>query len=148
MANLNTIFQEFNKRIRLPEDKRVELITVRDNLRRRIIIGFRVASQKFTLNHEIDFRSQGSFVMDTIIRPERDDYDIDDGFYIIGVLSQTDRPTPAQFHAWVCEAIGGDQDDIEEVTDKTTCVRVQYKDGFHVDIPIYYAGNFESRVSR
>jgi len=144
MANLNSIFQKFNKSIRLPEDKRVELIVVRDNLRKRIIVGFQLASQDFTHNHEIDFRSQGSFVMDTIIKPERDDYDIDDGFYIIGTLSHYNRPTPAQFHAWVIQALDKDHDDIEEIIDKTTCVRVKYKDGFHVDIPIYYADNFES----
>jgi hypothetical protein len=144
MANLNSIFLEFNKRIRLPEDKRTELITVRDNLRQRIYTGFRFVWQKVRQNHTMEFQSQGSFVMDTIIRPEHDDYDIDDGLYFIGTLDAKNRPTPEQFHQWVCQALGDDYDDIEKVIDKTTCVRVQYKDGFHVDIPIYYANNVES----
>lgn len=144
MANLNHVFHEYNKAIRLPEAKRNELLIVRDSLRKRISNGYRVLSERFTHQHQMEFQSQGSFVMDTIIRPLHDDYDLDDGLYFIGSLDRETRPTPAEFHKWVCQALGTSHDDIQKVVDKNACVRVQYKVGFHIDIPIYYADNVES----
>jgi hypothetical protein len=41
----------------------------------------------------------------------------------------------------VMQAIGADFNDVEKVIDKATCVRVLYKSGFHIDLPIYYADN-------
>jgi hypothetical protein len=91
----------------------------------------------------MEFQSQGSFVMDTIIKPLNDDFDLDDGIYFHGPLSDKERPVPQIFHNWVIRAIDKDND-YEEIKDKHTCVRVLYKQGFHIDIPIYYAEKFES----
>jgi hypothetical protein len=82
--------------------------------------------------------------MDTIIRPVRDDYDLDDGLYFIGSLDKRTRPTPAEFHEWVMKALDRGHDDIEQIIDKSTCVRVQYKSRFHIDIPIYYASSLDA----
>jgi hypothetical protein len=143
MANLINVFNEYNRIIRLSESKRKELIIVRDNLRARI----QKRQEQFTgtsrAYHELEFQSQGSFVMDTIISPVHDDYDLDDGIYYIGRLSSDLRPTPEEFHKMIVEAIGDDYDHVEKVIDKVTCVRVIYKSGFHIDLPIYYADNKE-----
>jgi hypothetical protein len=144
MANSNSLFHTYNGIIKLSDNKRIELLRVRDNLRTRIKTGYQIVSQGFKHQHQIDFQSQGSFVMDTIIRPVHDDYDIDDGLYFIGKLDITNRPSPDEFHAWVFQALDRGHDDIEKIIDKATCVRVQYKGGFHVDIPIYYADNLDS----
>lgn len=144
MANNNSLFHTYNGIIRLSDDKRLELLRVRDNLRTRLKSGYQIVSKGFKHQHQIDFQSQGSFVMDTIIRPLHDDYDIDDGIYFIGKLNSTDRPSPDEFHTWVRQALDRGHDDIEKIIDKATCVRVQYKSGFHVDIPIYYADNLDS----
>jgi len=143
MANCNFLFTEYNRVIRLSDFKRQELLIVRNNLRTRLQNGYVGTSKKFGLNHQLIHQSQGSFVMDTIIVPLRDDYDIDDGLYFIGSLDKKSRPAPSQFHQWVMDALDNGHDDIEKIIDKSTCVRVLYKSGFHVDIPIYYADNVD-----
>lgn len=149
MANLHTIFLEYNNIIRLSDSKREELIQARDGLRFQIESRFdRVKSQ---INNEVEsrsfidelleFQSQGSYVMDTIINPIHEDYDLDDGIYLIGHKPRSQRPKPEVLHRLVVEAIGVDTKVIEKVIDKSTCVRVIFKAGFHIDLPIYYAGD-------
>lgn len=143
MANCNILFIEYNSIIRLSDEKRQELLEARNNLRIRLKQGYLIVSKELGIQHEIQHQSQGSFVMDTIIAPMRGDYDIDDGLYFIGNLDRSSRPTPSEFHKWVKFALDRGHDDIEKVIDKSTCIRVQYKSGFHVDIPIYYADNID-----
>lgn len=144
MANCNNLFYEYNKVIRLSDPKRVELLRARESLRQRMREGYGIVSRQFSHQHLVDFQSQGSFVMDTIITPMHDDYDLDDGVYFLGKLKAHERPEPKEFHSWVIRAIDRGFDDIEKITDKDTCVRVEYKDKFHIDLPIYYADNFEA----
>lgn len=143
MANLHNVFGEYNKIIRLSESKRNELILVRDNLRKRIETQNQEYSSEANIHDELLFQSQGSFVMDTIITPVHDDYDLDDGIYFIGSLAKNLRPEPAAFHKMIIAAIGSNYDDVEKVIDKSTCVRVLYKSGFHIDLPIYYSNNIK-----
>lgn len=143
MANLYNVFREYNRIIRLPDLKRQELIIVRDNLRSRIQRRHEQFAGIVKPYHDLEFQSQGSFVMDTIIAPVHDDYDLDDGIYFIGKLSIDKRPTPEVFHKMIIDAIGANYDDVEKVIDKVTCVRVVFKSGFHIDLPIYYADNKE-----
>ncbi len=143
MANCHELFQHYNRAIKLSDEKRVILIDVRDSLRKRIKGNYIQFSSLERKNLELEFQSQGSFVMDTIIKPLNDDFDLDDGVYFHGRLSDRERPSPQVFHNWVIRAIDKDNE-YESVKDKSTCVRVQYKQGFHIDIPIYYAEKFES----
>lgn len=109
---------------------------------------YTLISENFEINHQLEFYSQGSFVMDTIITTKDEDYDLDDGVYFLGNLNETDRPPTTEFHNWVIEAVG-QEEYYGEVSDKDTCVRVRYNDGFydessksfHIDLPIYYAQN-------
>ena len=143
MANLHNVFGEYNQIIRLSDIKRTELILVRNNLRARIQERHDQFAETRRPYDELEFQSQGSFVMDTIITPMRDDYDLDDGIYFLGRLSHEERPAPEVFHKMVIQAIGADHAEVEKVIDKNTCVRVLYKSGFHIDLPIYYADNKE-----
>jgi hypothetical protein len=144
MANCNDSFLNYNKEIRLTDDKRSELIVVRDNLRTRVKHGYDLVSPLLRIENKIVFQSQGSFVMDTIIKPIHDDYDIDDGIYFLGSLDKETRPSPEKFHELIIKAVDRGHIDIEKIEDKSTCVRVLYKKGFHVDLPIYYADNYDS----
>ena len=144
MANCHGMFLEYNQKIRLSDEKRTELITARDNLRERIRNGFGLVSTQLDHHHRLEFQSQGSFVMDTIISPARADYDIDDGIYFIGNLNRPSRPNTSSFHDWVRQSIERGYDDIEKIIDKSTCVRVIYRGRFHVDLPIYYAIEVQS----
>ncbi|MBL7767500.1 MAG: hypothetical protein JNK20_00920 [Flavipsychrobacter sp.] len=149
MANLHTTFLEYNRIMRLSDDKRNELIIARDGLRYRIEANFDAAKsgmnndpeRKSFIDELLEFQSQGSYVMDTIINPIHGDYDLDDGIYLIGKRPRGQRPEPEELHRLVIQAIGADPKTIEKVIDKNTCVRVIFKAGFHIDLPIYYAGD-------
>lgn len=150
MANCNGLFVEYNKTIRLDNDRRVKLRVKRNNLRSRISGGYSIVKNLDKLEHLMEFQSQGSYVMDTIINPEdpNDQYDLDDGIYFIGSLNRDDRPQPETFHNWIIKSIKSGQSDYEinEIIDKNTCVRVVYSsvDGdinYHIDLPIYYVNS-------
>ncbi|MHA7101409.1 cyclic GMP-AMP synthase DncV-like nucleotidyltransferase [Roseivirga pacifica] len=161
MANSHRIFEEFNKVIRLSSERRVILKERRDSLRSRINQGFEnikgdrllLESIGANVNEELEFQSQGSFVMDTIITPSRqeDEYDLDDGVYFKGNRTRDIRPSEQNFHDFIIESVKGGQSpyDIEKIVDKKTCVRVKYKGdngdfNYHVDLPIYYAIHVET----
>jgi hypothetical protein len=143
MANCHEFFQHFNREIKLSDTDRTKLLLNRDSLRERMKINFNKIPAEQRRYLELYFQTQGSFVMDTIIKPKTDDFDLDDGVYFQGKQSRDERPKPQVFHDWVVNAVDK-HNDYEKVTDKPTCVRVKYKNGFHIDIPIYYAEGFDS----
>ncbi|MFH0759849.1 MAG: hypothetical protein V2B15_21350 [Bacteroidota bacterium] len=147
MANCNLLFSEFNQTIRLTKERRNNLKERRSDLRARIRGGYDIVRTSEELDHNLEIHSQGSFVMDTIINPSRQDdsYDLDDGVYFIGSLSRQNRPEPETFHRWIYKSIeaGKSTNDYEKIIDKNTCIRVLYKGNngdfnYHIDIPIYY----------
>ncbi|SHE78017.1 hypothetical protein SAMN05444377_101226 [Flavobacterium fontis] len=145
MANCNELFKTFNSTIRLNEESREILKSVRNSLREKMNSRFKQI--KDIDNHTLEFQSQGSFIMDTIIKPKDDDYDLDDGVYFIGSLTQEKRPTTQQFHDAVIIAVGTDEN-YATITDKETCVRVSYeKEKFHIDLPIYYANKINPELA-
>lgn len=141
MANLHTQFMEYNSLIRLSDTMREELIIARDKLRQRIETRYMPLKRMSFIDELLEFQSQGSFVMDTIIKPIHDDYDLDDGLYFIGTRPRDRRPNSKVLHQLIVDAIGIDYSEVAKVIDKVTCVRVIFKKGFHIDIPIYYAGD-------
>lgn len=129
MANTHNIFIEFNKKIRLSQDKRDSLKISRKNLREKIVKDF-----SSDVNYNPVFYGQGSFTLDTIVNPiKTGDYDIDDGVYF--EVKNVPEETPATFHKWIYDAVFGYTDNI---SDKNPCVRVIFADGHHVDLTIYY----------
>lgn len=141
MANCHEIFTAYNSIIKLGDGERSLLGRVRDSLREKMSRRFASLSQSEIGNHTLIHQSQGSYVMDTIIKPVDDDFDLDDGVYFLGGLNEEQRPTPDNFHKWVLHAVGHDEN-YADVTDKDTCVRVRYKEEkFHIDLPIYYTNS-------
>jgi len=141
MPNLHHLFQRYNGAIKLTDERRNTLITFRDSLRKRMQANYLLIPHDQRANLQLIFQSQGSFVMDTIIKPVTDDFDLDDGVYFKNGLMEQ-RPAPQVFHDWVIRAVDKDNE-YEKITDKATCVRVKYKSGFHIDLPIYYASSYE-----
>jgi hypothetical protein len=139
MANTHYLFKHYNSVIRLSDTDRFILLTVRDGLRKKMKEGFAAIPDKN--GHELDFQSQGSVVTDLIIKPVADDFDLDDGVYFQGNLPKDQRAKPEVFHKWVRDSIG-EYDQVAEIIEKTTCIRVKFKKGFHIDIPVYYADNY------
>lgn len=145
MANCNEHFNEFNGKIRLTGNRRKELKGSRKELRRKIRKWFKENRPDET---QPKFSGQGSMSTDTIINPiprklvegkeEKTKlyYDVDDGIYFEGDKSVDERPDPATYHDWICQAVKGHTD--TDPIDKNTCVRTVFADGHHIDNPIYY----------
>jgi hypothetical protein len=80
------------------------------------------------------FYMQGSYAHKTLIIPLNGDYDIDDGTYI-DLIDFEKEPTTRTVHNWIVEAVEGHTQTPPK--DKEPCVRAIFKDGYHVDLPIY-----------
>lgn len=142
MATLHKEFIEFNRAIKLSDKKKEELKASRKEIRRKIRSWF-----KDNKPDELQpkFYGQGSYEMDTIITPivEEDSegnklykYDLDDGVYFIEKEDQDNKRSIVTWHDWVYSAVENHTNTPPER--KTTCVRVIYADGHHIDLPIYY----------
>lgn len=156
MADCHSLFQSFNQAIRLTEERRQALLTARNDLKTRIINGFNTTSNLHTAVQQVEFQTQGSFIMDTIINPLSEDYDLDYGVYFIGNQPRSNRPATKIFHDFIVGCIKPNNPFVEQINDKDTCVRARYKEGysylfenkqnklskgFHIDLPLYYAGS-------
>ena len=144
MANCSNLFKVYGSTITLADAKVKGLKKSRKSIRTRI-------RRYFTDNkpNEIQpkFSSQGSIVHGTTTEPlpkkvEKDgkeytftEYDVDDGIYFRGDIA--DRKSVQTYHNWILEAVKG-QTQTFDPEDKTTCVRVLYSDGHHIDLPIYF----------
>lgn len=88
MANCHLLFGPFNTLIRLTDARRQALLAARNDLRQRVSNGFNTIKTHLPAVHDIEYQTQGSFIMDTIINPISEDYDLDDGIYFIGTHSR------------------------------------------------------------
>lgn len=130
MANCHKLLIEYNSIIKLKKSKKESLRISRNNLRERI-------KKYIKENKDIKvprFHGQGSDFMDTIINPIEGNYDVDDGIYLI--VEEEPKQSIATLHKWICEAVEGYTGTTP--IDKNTCVRVIFKKGYHIDLPIYY----------
>ena len=151
MANSHNLFQIYNSAIKLPDIERELLKQARNSLRSRMQDVYNKFSETEKKTHTIEFQTQGSFIMDTIIKPHNgEEFDLDDGVYFQGNLTEEQRVETKEFHDLIIKAIDKNNE-IEEITDKDTCVRVKYLKNygnknlnFHIDIPIYYAEKMET----
>lgn len=130
MANCHKLFQDFYETIRLPDAKKERLRCGRDAIRAKI--------RKYFKDNKPDeiqpkFGAQGSYVMHTIVAPIDGEFDLDDGIYFTG--KEKDRKDPLTYHNWILDAVDGHT---ETKKDKATCVRVIYKNDYHIDLPIYF----------
>ena len=142
MAVLHKELVEFNSSIKLSKAKKDGLKSSRDELRKKIKNWF-----KENKSEELQpvFSMQGSYAMNTAVNPipKKDEngltqynYDLDDGVYFIEKNGEDNRRNISTFHDWVYSAV--DTHTGQPTISKSTCVRVQFADGHHIDIPIYY----------
>ena len=142
MAVLNKEYNKFDKEIKLNQTRKDSLNVSRRELRKKIKKWF-----KENKPNEIQpkFYSQGSFEMNTTINPiveyDSEDnvlrkYDLDDGVYFIYSRDGDTKQSINTWHDWIFKATENHtgKDSIR----KTTCVRVMFSDGHHIDLPIYY----------
>lgn len=130
--DLQREFKKFEEDISVLSSKENKLRRGRDSIRIKIKNAFK---EKDRL--EPKFHMQGSFAMRTMIREDESKYDIDDGVYIQGyeAIDHKKWPTPNTVHNWIYNAVEN-QTSITPIS-KNTCIRVEYKDDYHIDLPIY-----------
>ena len=146
MSTCHTLFKSYDAKITLSASKIKSLRKSRKSVRDRIRRYFKAEKP-----NEIapKFESQGSIVHKTSVEPipytatiqgkeyeNFTEYDIDDGIYFLGDVDK-DRKSPGTYHSWIMAAVDGHTSTFDP-EDKTTCVRVRYHNGRHIDLPIYF----------
>jgi hypothetical protein len=121
--------------VTLSNDDQKEMRSRRDNGRTRLRNGLTKASKPLPK----EFSSQGSYAMWTMVHDDALDYDIDDGVY----FDKDDLKDDAGNHLGACDArkrvrnaLKDDRLAFDAVI-KTNCVRQNYPEGYHIDIPVY-----------
>lgn len=145
MANNHEQFKAFHEAINSTTTRRKILKKNRDALRNKI-------KKYFKDNHDDyiqpTFYWQGSYAMHTLLNPIKDEnglgaYDLDDGIYFASD-DINERKSIEWYHKEVYEAVK-DHTDIG-ANDIKPCVRVQYADGHHIDLAIYFWHTAEDKT--
>lgn len=131
----NDVLAYHKQEVTLPKTEQDAMRDHRDANRKRLRAGLMNASKPTPLY----FLKQGSYAMKTMIQDAGYDYDIDDGVYFRKKDLVGDRGaemSALQARHMVRDAIDdGSFSRAPEV--HSNCVRVFYKKGYHVDLPIY-----------
>ena len=142
MAILNKEFTKFDTEIKLNKNKKDDLIKSKEAIKDKIKKYFKEEKE-----NEIQpkFWGQGSFSMNTTINPipikdEKGNnlykYDLDYGVYFIKKEDSDIKRSINTWHDWVYNAVENHTNQLPDR--KTTCIRVVFSDGHHIDLPIYY----------
>lgn len=142
MSNCHQEFSSFSDKILLADTKEKNLRRGRDSLREKIKGYYSEHNKKLPV-----FRGQGSFSMRTTIFQKDEDYDLDDGVYLLHLSeNKSDWPKTEAIHEEIIEAVDG-HTDIPTI-DKHACIRVQYKNEYHIDLAIYCENNGKKYLAR
>lgn len=136
MANNTEQFCAFDSTIKISSNKKEMLKTNRKAVRDRITKYYK---DKHPDEISPSFWPQGSYQMDTILEPIKEEedlgvFDLDDGAYFLDECDK--RLSVSTYHNRIKEAVTGHTS--KAPIDKNTCVRVEYADNHHIDIPIYF----------
>lgn len=127
MANLDSIFKTFDQELNILSTKKDSMMTSRDHLRIKI-------KDYFDKNHpdyKPSFYIQGSYKLKTLIRAKDDTCDLDDGVYF---KSNPEQVTGTTLQSWIKDAVDGTTD--ASPVHKKKCIRVNYKAGYNIDLPV------------
>ncbi len=125
----------FNNEVALSKAEQDEMRARRTANRNRLEKGLSKNEKPLPEDHV----SQGSYAMRTMVKDENNDYDIDDGAVFIEedlVGAQGAEMSALNVRKMVRDALDdGAFTKLPEV--RTSCVRVYYAAGYHVDVPVY-----------
>ncbi|WP_461632417.1 cyclic GMP-AMP synthase DncV-like nucleotidyltransferase [Labilibaculum euxinus] len=144
MTVLHKEFTKYNKEIKLTSARIDSLKKSRNDIKRKIRKWFKDNKPE---DLQPKFHGQGSFEMGTTINPipvydENENkllkYDLDYGVYFIEKEKEDsdNKKTIETWHNWVYSSVENHTD--KNPIRKTTCIRVLFNDGHHIDLPIYY----------
>ncbi len=133
MANCNANFKtgdnSYHSNISLSESQLDQLLKSSNALRERIREYLKVKNVK-----NPRFYRQGSYMHHTLVHPLNDDYDLDDGVYL-DLSGFSNIPSPSTIHDWIYSAV--QEHTQTPPTDKEACIRANFKDNYHIDLPAY-----------
>lgn len=136
MKNCNAAIKKFQrKEVKLSDDARTDIKKKADSNRKRL--KSRLAESERPM--PVGMQTQGSYAMKTMIQQANGDYDIDDGVYfkkadLVG--PRGGEMSALQVREMICDALyDARYNDPPEI--RKNCVRVYYKDGYHIDVPAY-----------
>ena len=136
MFNCNDDLRAFhNKKVTLNDTQQSEMRGRRNANRKRLKRRLEANDDPVPDSHQ----SQGSYAMHTMVQDKNDDYDIDDGAVFLKedlVGSQGADKTALDARKMVCSALDDGSFNTPPAVLKN-CVRVFYKQGYHVDVPVY-----------
>lgn len=136
MADLNKQFQVYKSNISVSDSKETSLRTSRDNIRETIKDYF---SEELSIAKP-KFWQQGSFSFRTMIKPMEEEIDVDDGVYLQHLpMNKSEWPKTNEIRQLLLDAVKNITYSMPE--DKSNCVRVIYKNDYHIDLPIYAESN-------
>ncbi|MDR2409109.1 MAG: hypothetical protein LBE13_13480 [Bacteroidales bacterium] len=133
MTDMNKAFLDFNEGIKLTKSSKSKILASRDAVREKVRRYFK---EELKVNQP-KFQIQGSFSIFTALNPTPDnEVDLDDGVYLQHISGNEEEwPTPKEAHVLVLDALDGHTQDGCE--DKSSCVRVIYRNDYHLDMPVY-----------
>lgn len=138
MANCNKLFLDFDKKINVLSSKEGKLKTSCANIRT-------ATRTHFAKNHseyKPKFAYQGSSQLGTMIRTKDDTCDYDMGIY----FGKEPDVTAKTLQGWVWDAV--ENTTSTKPIHKNKCIRVIYKNDYHIDLPVYYKPKFfDDKVS-
>ena len=129
------IFDYHNKKVRLPDKD------IRDMKSRQGSIRFQLKKGLNRRGMQMPrMEVQGSYAMKTIIQNDENSYDIDDGVYfdkkILNKAPQGNGMSPKCARRLVRDAVNGEKQFLK-CEARSKCVRVHFKKGYHIDMPVY-----------
>jgi len=137
MVDFQDEFKTFDEKIKLTESKKASMRISRNAIKKKIINYFK---DHLEITAPI-FTTQGSFVINTALNPiENEEVDMDYGVYLQDQSeNEEDWITPRKAHKRIIDALEGHTQD--ECISKTSCVRVLYRNFYHLDLPVYIMKN-------
>jgi hypothetical protein len=129
------VLAHHDEKVTLPQSHRITMGERRDANRDRLTRGLKDMNKPAPL----EFKSQGSYAMKTMVQHPEKKYDIDEGVYFAKedlVGERGTEITALQARQMVRDALDdGSFKTPPEV--RNNCVRVYYEAGYHVDVPVY-----------
>jgi hypothetical protein len=129
------VLAHHDQEVTLPQWERDEMRTRRNSNRDRLKNGLIKAGKPAPL----EFKSQGSYEMRTMVQHPDRDYDIDDGVYFAkaDLVGARGAEMSALDARWMVRDAIDDGKFANAPEVRKNCVRVYYQAGYHVDIPVY-----------
>lgn len=144
MLDFHDAFVEYDSKIKLTEARKEKIRISREAIKDKIID----YHEKELNIRAPEFEIQGSFTINTALNPiDNEEVDMDCGVYL---QDQTEDESewlkPRDAHKRIIDALEGHTKD--ECISKTSCVRVRYRNFYHLDLPIYIEKDDKTYLAR